>query len=449
MQCDHAVEALDAVRECAHAHTGALDDYAPLMELIGDAHLVLLGQGSYGTHEFYAARARITRRLIEEKGFSAVAVDADWAGASRVNWFVQGDGENEDALAALDGFCRFPAYLSRNAAVIDFLEWMRAYNQALQGDPAIGFHGLDFYNTHNAYRAAVAHLDRIDPAAAERMRFRYAYTCFGELVEEAGAIDDEAGLRPERLPDELLAEIVESRRRSAAQITSAGGNVAEYESFFRRQDAALDDRAEQYYRTVFGCEDSPWNVRNDYLAENLTDLVGHLERSGVPGKVVLWAHNKNAGDSRAMEMIQRHESSVGSLMRQRHGPDAVLMGFTTDHGMVRAASKWDGCLEQQIIVPSLPDSYESLFHEVGHPRFLLPIRGNEKAAEALRGPRLQRSIGVIYRPGGNALDYYTQARLSDQFDAVVHFDQTTAVHPLFGDPGYGAEAVPRTDSTSA
>jgi erythromycin esterase-like protein len=448
VQCDHAVEVLHVVRECAHAHSGALDDYDPLMELIGNADIVLLGQGSYGTHEFYAARARITRRLIEEKGFSAVAVDADWADASRVNWYVHGDGEDDDALAALDGFLRFPAYLSRNAAVVDFLEWLRAHNQALQGDSAIGIHGLDLYNTHNAYRAAVGYLDRIDPDAAERMKCRYAYTCFGDLSEEAETHGHDAGSTPEQLYElELIAKLVETRRRSADRIMS-GGNIPEYESYYRDQDAVLDQHAEDYYGAMFGGRGSARNLRNAHLAENLTRLGGQLDRSLMRGKVVFWTHNKNAGDSRAIEIPDRDEISVGTLARQRHGPDAVLIGLTTHHGTVRAASEWDGSLEQRIVIPSLVDSYESLFHEVGHPRFLLPIRGS-KAAEALRGPKLQRSIGVLYRPEAEPVDHYVSTRLSDQFDAVIHFDQTTAVYPLFGDPGYEAEAMPRTTATCA
>jgi erythromycin esterase-like protein len=442
MQGDNSSAMVNTVRDFAHVHAGSPEDYEPLMELIGSARVVLIGQASYGTHEFYAARARITRLLIEQKGFAAVAVGADWADASHVNRYVQGDGDDVDARTSLDGFRRFATSTWRNAAVIDFLEWLRAYNQSLQGDPPIGFHGLDFYNLHNANRLVSAYLDRLDPVAAHQMRCNYAYACFGDPSNEAEACGDEFGatLGPS-YENELIAELVESRRRLADEIMSTAGS-AEYEAFFAEQRAQLDQNAEKYYRAMVEGKVSSWTLRNRRLEETLAALVDHLERSIARGKVVFWAHNAIVGDSRAHESQPRGETSVGQLARDRYGEAAVLIGLTTYHGTVRAASEWDGPFDQKAVLPSLAGSYESLFHEVGHPRFVLSIRGNAQVNEALRGPRQQRSIGIIYRPEAEPLNNYFSTRLNDQFDAVIHFDQTTAVHPLEGDPDYEVEEMP-------
>jgi erythromycin esterase-like protein len=442
MQCDQSPTTIAVLRESAHGHSGVAADYEPLMEVVGNARVVLFGQASYGTHEFFAARARFTRYLIEQKGFGAVAVAADWADTRRVNRYVQGDGEDCNALAALDGFRHFPTYTWRNAAVIDFLEWLRAYNQALQGAPTIGFHGLDFYNTHNAGRALIDYLEGIDPAAAGRMRLRYAFGCFGDLSDQVPDYCDQT-VSSQKLScaDEIIAELVELRRKSVDEIRSAGMS-AEYESFFAEHDALHACNAGRYYRRMFGGKASSWNLHNRHLDESLAALVDHLERSVSRGKVVFWAHNADVGDTRATDMQRLRDRSLGQLARERYGEDAVLIGLTTYQGTVRAAARWDGPIEQRMVLPAVPDSYESMFHDVGIPRFVLPIRSSMTVAEALRGPTLLRSIGMIYRNEAERLNHYSQTRLSDQFDAVVHFDQTTGVHPLVGDPGYEADEIP-------
>jgi erythromycin esterase-like protein len=436
------VNAVDVLRERAYIHAGNAGEYEPLMELTGNARVVLLGQASCGNHEFYAVRARITRRLIEQKGFAAVAVDADWADASHVNRYVQGDGEDGDARTSLDGFRHFATSTWRNAAVIDFLEWLRAYNQSLQGDAPISFRGLDLYNLHNSNRLVAAYLDRVDPVAAHQMRCRYVSACVGDLSDEAPACGDEfRSTLGQSCEDEIIAEVVELWQRLADEIMSTRGS-AEYEAFFTEQAPRLAHNAEQYYRAMFGGKASSWNLRNRHLDETLAALVDHLERSVAPGKVVFWAHNAQVGDSRAHELPRRGKLSVGQLARERYGEGAVLIGLTTYQGTVRAASEWDGPFEQKTVLPSVPDSYESLFHDVGHPRFVLPIRANPDVNEALRGSMRQRSIGVIYRPEAERLSNYVQTRLNDEFDAVVRFDQTTAVHALVGDPDYETEEIP-------
>jgi erythromycin esterase-like protein len=367
-------DTLAIIREAAQSLTGAANDYDPLMELIGDARMVLLGQASYGTHEFYAARARITRRLIEEKGFTAVAVGTDSTDAFPINRYVRGAGDDRNALAALDGFMRFPTWTWRNAAVLDFVTWLRDHNEGLEGEPPVGFYGLDYYNIHASNEAA-------------------------------------------------------------------RGRMTEEEWSFAEDDPLLTRHAERSYSPMFGGQASSWSVRNRHLTEMLVDLAGHLEASVGRGKVVFWAHNTHVGDARATQMGDGGDCSVGQLMREQFGREAVLIGLTTYSGTVRAASEWDHAPEQKLVVPADPASYEALFHEIGQPRFLLSLREGTPAAEALRDPKLERAIGLIYPRDPEFLHHYITARLSDQFDAVVHLDQTTAVHPLEGDPGYEAEAM--------
>jgi erythromycin esterase-like protein len=449
MLSQYSPEDVAVVAEHARNLSGTPNDYEPLMELIGDARLVLLGQASRGTHEFFAARARITRRLIEEKGFTAVALESDWTDCMPINSFVRGAHDNHDALAALDGFTRFPTWIWRNGAVLDFIEWLRAHNQFAQGEPPVGFHGVDLYNMHASNECVLSYLDTVDPAAAERARRRFAHAGFDDFGDEALAHHDPAdsGFEQAR-DDELVGELLELRRRAAVQV-SVGGRMAEDESFAIEQDESLARNAEDYYRLMYGGSASAWGLRTHHLAQMISALVDHLDRSVGRGKVVFWAHNSQVGDARANELGDRCEVSVGQLARERFGEDAVLVGMTTYQWTVRAASDWDSPLEHKIVVPAEPGSYEALFHEIGQPRFYLPLRGCPAAAQVLRAPRLQRAIGVYYRPETERLSHYLQARLSDQFDAVIHIDQTTAVHPMRGDPAYEEEELPKVASACA
>jgi len=424
-----------AVREAAYPLTGASDDYDSLLDLIGDARLVLLGEASHGTHEFYAERARITRRLIEEEGFTAVAVEADWPDAYRVNRYVRGAGDDDQAVAALGDFRRFPTWMWRNAAVLEFVDWLHGHNAALsRGEGKAGFYGLDLYSLHASMQAVVGYLDKVDPAAARRARYRYS--CFDHAGEDSQAYGFAASYGLGRsCEDEVVAQLVELQRR-AAEYAKRDGRVAEDEYFHAEQNARLARDAEQYYRSMFQGRVSSWNLRDRHMVETLAELIGHLDRTtGRRTRVVLWAHNSHLGDARATEMGERGEWNVGQLVRQRYGDDAVNVGFTTYDGTVTAASDWDAPTEFKRVRPALPGSYEALFHDAGPPRFLVSLRDGGAAAEALRGPRLERAIGVIYRPETERQSHYFHARLTDQFDAVVHLDRTRAVRPLDRDAG--------------
>jgi erythromycin esterase-like protein len=417
------------VRQAAHPLSGASDDYDLLLELIGDARYVLLGEASHGTHEFYRERAQITKRLITEKGFTVVAVEANWPNAYHVNRYVRGFAEDEESIDALEGFKRFPAWMWRNADVLDFIGWLRAHNEALSTNaPRVGFYGLDLYSLHTSIEAVLDYLDKVDPEAARRARYRYG--CFEHFSEDTQAYGYAAGFGlTESCEDEVVSQLIELRRRAADYARHDGCEAAD-EFFYAEQNARLVKNAEQYYRAMFRGRVSSWNLRDRHMAETLEALVAHLLGQGQPSKMVLWAHNSHLGDARATEMGQRGELNVGQLVRERHGREAMIVGFSTYTGTVTAASDWDGPAERKRVRPALRDSYEALFHEVGLARFWLYLRDGDEVARALRSPRLERAIGVIYLPETERISHYFHAQLPDQFDAVLHFDETRAVEPL-------------------
>ncbi|HWF18009.1 MAG TPA: erythromycin esterase family protein [Verrucomicrobiae bacterium] len=417
------------IREVAVPLTGAPYDYDPVLELVGNAQFVLLGEASHGTHEFYRERAEITRRLIREKGFNAVAVEADWPDAYRVNRFVRGESKDAEAVDALDGFKRFPQWMWRNADVLDFVGWLREHNDAQQSpERKTGFYGLDLYSLHASIEAVLAYLERHDPDSAKRARKRYA--CFDHFGGDTQKYGMAAGLGvAQSCEEEVINELTELRLREAEYL-QRDGRVAADEFFSAEQNAFIIRNAEEYYRTMFRGEVSSWNLRDQHMMETLNSLVKHLKQFMRPVKVVVWAHNSHLGNARATEMGERGEFNLGQLARERHGHHAVLIGFTTHHGTVTAASDWDGPAERKHVRPALSESYEALFHEVGYPAFWLEFEKYPQTAMDLRGARLERAIGVIYRPETERISHYFMAQLPDQFDAVLHFDETRAVEPL-------------------
>jgi erythromycin esterase-like protein len=429
--------------EFAYPLSGAREDYDPLLEMIGDARFVLLGEASHGTHEFYRERAQITKRLITEKGFKAVAVEADWPDAYRVNRYVRGVGADASAKYALGDFKRFPNWMWRNTDALDFIEWLRGHNYSL-GDQAkkVGFYGLDLYSLFTSIEAVLTYLDKVDPEAARRARFRYS--CFEDFGEDTQAYGFAAtfGLT-ETCEDEAVNELKELRQR-AAEYAQRDGWVADDEFFFAEQNARLVKNAEQYYRSMFRGHTLSWNLRDRHMAETLDALVAYLDRQGPRAKIVVWEHNSHLGDARATESGESGRLNVGQLVRERYGREAVIIGFTTYTGTVTAASDWDAPAERKHVRPAAPQSYEWLFHQTPLPRFLLVTRENERLAETLRAERLERAIGVIYRPQTERLSHYFRARLSDQFDAVMHFDQTQAVEPLERTARWEAGELPET-----
>jgi len=432
---------VEAVQKAAQPLRGAVDDYDPLLRLIGDARFVLIGEASHGTHEFYRERAQITKRLIREKGFNAVAVEADWPDSYRVNRYVRGGDSDAEAIDALAGFQRFPTWMWRNADVLDFVGWLRAHNDALPPvSTKVGFYGLDLYSLHASMAAVIAYLDKIDPAAAERARHRYA--CFGLYGDDPQAYGFATALElGQTCENEVVTQLLDLRR-NAAEYAMRDGRIAEDDYFYTEQNARLVRDAEHYYRTMYRGEVSSWNLRDRHMAETLDALADFFERNGTAAKVVVWAHNSHLGDARATQMGVRGEWNVGQLMRERHGRDAVLIGFTTYDGTVTAAANWDAPAERKTVRPALPGSYEALFHCIGPERFLLDLRDGR--VPALNQPRLERAIGVIYRPETERASHYFHASLTAQFDALLHFDRTRAVEPLERTAAWQRGEVPET-----
>lgn len=431
------------IREAVQPLTGAASDYDVLLESIGAARVVLIGEASHGTYEFYRERAEITRRLIQERGFNAVAVEADWPDAYRVNCYVGGSAGDPSSDAALGNFKRFPAWMWRNTVVREFVDWLREYNASRrQGASSVGFYGLDLYSLYASIDAVLDYLDRTDPEAAQRARYRYS--CFEHFGEDPQAYGYVASFNlSQSCHAEVLEQLQELQHRAGVYVQGDGrGSAADY--FYAEQNARLAKNAEDYYRTMFEGRVSSWNVRDCHMAETLDALFGHLDRHGRRSKIVVWEHNSHLGDARATEMGQSGEVNVGQLVRERYGDESFLIGFSTYTGTVTAASDWGAPPERKRVRPGLKHSYEDLFHNVGLPRFLVDLRHEHPALDLLRHERLQRAIGVIYRPETERLSHYFHTRLPDQFDAMIHIDETRALEPLERTARWEAGEPPET-----
>ena len=414
---------------------GGVPSAEVLEDLIGDARVVLIGESSHGTHEFYAARAEITKWLIENKGFNAVAAEADWPDAYRVNRYVRGLGEDSAPEQALAGFERFPAWMWRNTVMRDFVGWLRWHNGrcAADGRRQTGFYGLDLYSLHRSMQEVIGYLDTVDPAAAARARARYA--CFdhsagndGQAYGYAAAFG--AGPSCEREAVEQLVEL----QRNAGDYLRQDGELASDELFHAQQNAVTVRNAEAYYRGMFAGRVTSWNMRDKHMAQTLGALVGHLDSEGGPhpgpARIVVWAHNSHVGDARATEVSADGQLTLGQLAREQYGPHCRLIGLSTYSGTVTAASEWGGIAERKTVRPALPGSIEELLHETGKSSFLVAMHDGSPAADALEVVRLGRAIGVIYLPQTERQSHYFHVRPSDQFDAMIHIDSTRALEPL-------------------
>jgi erythromycin esterase-like protein len=400
-------------------------DYDDLIDRVGLASFVLIGEASHGTHEFYDTRAELTRRLIIEKGFRIIALEADWPDTLRVNRYVAGQSTDRDARQALADFRRFPSWMWRNTVMLDFVEWLRSWNlkNKSEADRA-GIFGMDLYSLHASIEAVLDYLDKVDPEAAKRARQRYScFEFFGDDPQTYGYATTRG--QAESCEKEVVSQLVDLRRKYA-ELMSRDGQMARNEFFYAEQNAQLVANAERYYRSMFRGRDESWNLRDQHMTETLERLHKHF---GSP-RIVVWAHNSHLGDARATDMSERGEMNVGQLMRERHGNDVYSIGFSTYSGRVTAASDWGQPAERKHVRPALAGSYEALFHDTDTPRFWLDLHEQEAAIAVLDAQRLQRAIGVIYRPETERWSHYFHARLPKQFDACIHLDKTRALEPL-------------------
>ncbi len=397
--------------------------YDRLLERIGDARFVLLGEATHGTHEFYRERAILTERLIMEKGFDAVCVEADWPDASRLHRFIRGEETlDQSAEDALHGFRRFPKWMWRNRDVAELITWLRMHA------PHIGFYGLDLYGLHGSIDAVLEWLDEADPRVARRARQRYA--CFDEY-----GIDTESFVLGTRLPVRCEADVKEQLRETRELLHRNASEFDEERRFDVEMNASLISAAEEYYRSMSLGATVTWNLRDRQMVETISAVLRHIERvHGRPGKIVVWEHNSHLGDARATEMASEGEINVGQLLRERYGSEAFSVGFTTYDGMVTAAPDWGAKAARIAVRPAIPNSHELLLHfaseSIGVDSVVVLPDERRQLPELLRAERLERAIGVVYRPQTERISHWFRARLADQFDAIIHIDRTSAVEPL-------------------
>jgi protein-L-isoaspartate(D-aspartate) O-methyltransferase len=404
--------------------------FAEPFDRFADARVVMLGEASHGSSEFYRARAAISKRLIERHGFNIVAVEADWPDAASIDRYVRHRPKREGEDAP---FQRFPTWMWRNREVDEFARWLRARNQGLDARAMAGVYGLDLYNLSGSIRAVIDYLDDVDPEAAKVARRRYG--CLQPYSRDPAvygriAVTEGFG-RCEAQVMQMLRELQQKRLEYAAQDGEEWLDAA--------ANARLVKNAEQYYRVMYYGSAESWNLRDTHMFETLCQL---LEAKGPDSKAVVWAHNSHIGNAAHTEMGQvREELNIGQLVKERFGGEARLIGFGTHSGTVAAANDWDEPMEVMAVRPSLPGSYERICHEAGVGRFLLDLRRgvSDEAAEGLMEPRLERFIGVIYRPETERWSHYAEAVLPNQFDAWVWFDQTKAVTPLPGEDRPGED----------
>ncbi|WP_120309098.1 erythromycin esterase family protein [Mycolicibacterium celeriflavum] len=417
-----------------------------LDELIGDARVVLIGESSHGTHEFYWARAQITKWLIDEKGFCGVAAEADWPDAYRVNRYVRGIGDDADAEQALRGFRRFPTWMWRNTVVRDFAEWLRTHNRDRDRRVQAGFYGLDLYSLHRSMAEVIDHLEKVDPAAASRARQRYS--CFDHASAEGDgqaygfAAAFGAGQSCEEAAVDQLLEI----QRNAVEYARRDGLLAEDDAFYVERNAHVVRNAEAYYRQMFGGRVNTWNLRDEHMADTLDALLAHLDRDDTGrSRIVVWAHNSHVGDARATEVSADGQTTLGALARDLFDDQARLIGLTTSTGTVTAASRWGGAAQRKVVRSPLPDSVEELFSEAGAEPFYVAMRRDGRPSAApLDDIRLARAIGVIYLPDTERQSHYFHVRPADQFDAMIHIDRTRALEPLEPTSEWVEGEVPET-----
>lgn len=387
-----------------------------------DRRIVLLGEATHGTSDFYKARAAITRYLLEHHGFDFVAVEADWPDAMAIDRYVRHRPARPGTRPA---FRRFPTWMWRNTDVEVFVEWLRNMNAKPRGKPArtrqIGFFGLDIYSLSDSIAAVLAYLDQADPAAAAVARERYGCLTPWQhdpaVYGRAMQTDRYRGCEAEVVS--VLRDLMASRLEYAAQDGEQFLDAA--------QNARLIASAERYYRAMYYGNAEGWNLRDRHMFRTLDQLLAH---HGPSSKAVVWAHNSHVGDARFTDMgRQRSELSFGELCRRHYGDQAVLIGMGTHQGTVAAASAWDGPMEVMTVRPSRPESIERRFHDAGLPRALLHLDANATLKRELATPRLQRFIGVIYRPETELASHYVEAEIPGQFDAYLWFDRTTAITP--------------------
>lgn len=404
------------------------EEFGDFFDRFADANVVLLGEATHGTSEFYRARAAITRRLIEKHGFTVVAAEADWPDAARIDAYVRHHAKRPRRG---ESFVRFPTWMWRNVEVLAFADWLRGYNEGKPADRQASFHGLDVYSLSESMHAVIAYLDRVDSHASERAGYRYGCLSpwqadpakYGQAVVHGGIDPCEAN---------VVQQLKEMLAKRLDWIDSDG------EAWFdAAQNARIVRAAERYYRIMYQGANESWNLRDRHMFDTLQAVIAHR---GFGTKAVVWAHNSHVGNAAATGMGWRGQFNIGELARIAYGESAILVGFGTDTGTVAAASDWGADMEIKTVRAARADSYEHVFRRTGIARCLADWRNPAKSEvrEMLRAPRLERAIGVVYRPETELYSHYFEAVLSEQFDCWLWFERTSAVTPLGHEKPHGA-----------
>jgi protein-L-isoaspartate(D-aspartate) O-methyltransferase len=410
------VNAIAAFSEPFNSIGGAELD--ALLERIGDAKIVLLGEATHGTSEFYRMRERISQELIARQGFRFVAIEGDWPDVARLDHYVR---HFEYPPSEWTAFARFPTWMWRNNEVRSFVDWLHAHNAERAPPERVAIYGLDLYSLYTSIRSVLKYLDEVDPDSARIARQRYG--CLTPWQADPATYGHAALTGAYRTCEKEVVRMLQDILHKQSDYAAHDG-----ERFMDAvQNARLVTDAERYYRIMYYGSRASWNLRDNHMFETLRTL---LDFHGSKAKAIVWAHNSHVGDAAATEMSARGEYNIGHLCREEFGNSAYSIGFGTHSGTVAAASDWDGPMEVKAVLPSLKQSYERLCHETGRSQFMLPLRGRSEVRDRLARPRLERAIGVIYRPETELASHYFQAVLPEQFDEYIWFDESRAVTPF-------------------
>jgi erythromycin esterase-like protein len=419
----------DLVRACSETlpELGHAQAFAACFDRFADARVILLGEATHGTSEFYRARAAITQRLVEKHGFRILAIEGDWPDAAELDRYVRQHGRWGERNA----FVNFPRWMWRNQEFAALLGRLRRWNESREAGDRVEVRGLDVYSLHRSVDEVLTYLDRVDPAGAKQARRRYA--CMTPYLENPQMYGAVATFTGETCEDEVVEQLVALLQERLAYAHADG------EAYFdAEQNARVVRAAESYYRAMYQGSVESWNQRDAHMFDTLERL---LDLRGPDAKAIVWAHNSHIGNAAATGMGERGEFNIGQLARAKFRGKMVSIGFSTDRGQVLAADDWGSPPRVMDVIPSRPDSWERIFVDAGRPRSLIHWRGDDHLAARLAQRRLERAIGVIYRPDTERSSHYFAAHLSRQFDALVWFEETSPVTPLPGAPAEGAPDI--------
>lgn len=412
----------DRLKKCC-IPLNSMHNYQTIIDEIGDASIVLLGEATHGSKEFYELRADLSKQLIMQKGFNAIAIEGDWPDAYQINSYIQ-QKKHSNASEALASFDRFPTWMWRNVSIKHLVEWLYQYNKNLSSTPKVGFYGLDVYSLYRSIDVVIHELEKFDPAAAAEARERYA--CFDGFQRDPQTYAYAVYARAiASCADQVMEQLQSLIERDWQALEE--GLITASTQFNIEQNARVIKNAEKYYRALFMSDEIGWNIRDSHMFETLQSLMAYYNLQGVDNpKIIVWAHNSHIGNAQATEFSKRGEYNIGQLVQEAYGKQAYALGFSTYQGEVSAASNWHAPVERKRVRPALDESYEAVFHQLGLEEFFLPLTRETPLDHEL----LERAIGVIYRPETERLSHYFYARIAQQFNGIIHCDTTHAVEPL-------------------